>query len=169
MKTYIFWLRLSSLIIRATPWENVSLGICGQRRPRSACASRSLITLTESLNTTECMPQEQRPGWSFGHAQDDGAFCACSMAIFRLTWTIWWKCHGLQSPRWNGMSRYIVFLISSQKRILWVLSRWWIHVLRHPEIHYENTPTQIYRKVHLQKTEIFQIKNRYFSYFCSKT
>ena len=27
------------------------------------------------------------------------------------------------------------------------------------EIHYENTPIQIYRKFHLQKTEKFQIKN----------
>ena len=34
--------------------------------------------------------------------------------------------------------------------------------------HYENTPIQIYRKFHLQKTEIFQVKIS-FSYFCSKT
>ena len=27
------------------------------------------------------------------------------------------------------------------------------------EIHYENTPIQIYRKYHLQKNENFQIKN----------
>ena len=35
--------------------------------------------------------------------------------------------------------------------------------------HYENTPFQIYRKFHLQKTENFQIKKLwYVSYFCSK-
>ena len=34
--------------------------------------------------------------------------------------------------------------------------------------HYENTPIQIYRKFHLQKTEKFQMTNSIFSYFCSK-
>ena len=35
--------------------------------------------------------------------------------------------------------------------------------------HYENTPIQIYRKFHFQKTENLQIKKLwYFSYFCSK-
>ena len=41
--------------------------------------------------------------------------------------------------------------------------------IRANEVHYENTPIQIYRKFHLQKTENFQIKNLiFFSYFCSK-
>ena len=53
--------------------ENVSSGICGQRRPRSACASAQSdqglhYLLTESADTTECM---QRPGGYFAHAQDD--------------------------------------------------------------------------------------------------
>ena len=52
------------MIILATPWENVSPGICGERRPRSACASAQsgqgvYCPLTESLDTTECMNGEQ--------------------------------------------------------------------------------------------------------------
>ena len=35
-------------------------------------------------------------------------------------------------------------------------------------IHYENTPFQIYRKFHLQKLKISDKKLRYFSYFYSK-
>ena len=50
-------------------------GICGQRGPRSACASaqsdQSLHgPLTESLDTTGSMSDEQRPGFNFAHAQD---------------------------------------------------------------------------------------------------
>ena len=46
--------------------KNVSSGICGQRRPRSDCASAQSdqglrCPLTDSLNTTECMNAEQRP------------------------------------------------------------------------------------------------------------
>ena len=61
----------------AAQCENVSSGICGQRKPRSACASaqtdRDLnCSLLEWLNSTECMNGEQRPGgWYFAHAQDD--------------------------------------------------------------------------------------------------
>ena len=33
--------------------------------------------------------------------------------------------------------------------------------------HYENTPIQIYRKFHLQKTEIFQVKNSDFFFHIS--
>ena len=48
-------------------FENVYTGIFGQRRPRSACAiaqsDRGLhFPLTKSLDTTECMNGEQRPG-----------------------------------------------------------------------------------------------------------
>ena len=44
--------------------ENVSSGICGQRRSRSACASAQSdqglqCPLTDSLDTTECMTGEQ--------------------------------------------------------------------------------------------------------------
>ena len=48
----------------------------GQSRPRSACTSTQSdqglhCLLTESLDTTECMNGEQRPGWYFAHVQDD--------------------------------------------------------------------------------------------------
>ena len=44
--------------------------------PRSACASAQSdeglhCPLTKSLDTTECMTGEQRPGCYFAHAQDD--------------------------------------------------------------------------------------------------
>ena len=68
----------------AAPCENVSLGICGQRRPRSDCASAQSdqglhCPLTESLGNTECMNREQRRGY-FAHAQDDlnlRVLCMC--------------------------------------------------------------------------------------------
>ena len=76
--------------------ENLSYGICGERRPRSACASAQSdqglhCPLTESLDTTECINGEQRLGRYFVHAQDDlnlHIFCACSKALFRLTRSI---------------------------------------------------------------------------------
>ena len=51
-------------------------GICGQRWPRSACASVQLdqglySPLTESLDTRECMNGEQKSGRFFAHALDD--------------------------------------------------------------------------------------------------
>ena len=51
---------------RAAPSKNMSSGICGQRRPRSACASAQAdqglhCLLTESLDTTKCMNGEQQP------------------------------------------------------------------------------------------------------------
>ena len=54
----------------------MSSGMCGQRRPRSACASAQSdqglhCPLTESLDTIECMNGEQKPGWYLAHAQDD--------------------------------------------------------------------------------------------------
>ena len=56
--------------------QKVSLGICRQRRPRSACASAQSdqglhCPLTESLDTTECMNGDQRPEWYLAHVQDD--------------------------------------------------------------------------------------------------
>ena len=65
-----------------------------------------------------------------------------------------------------------VLIVLSQN----VVFRTWCSVDKHclpvntrTQIHYENTPIQMYRKFHLQKTEIFQIKNSdIFSYFCSK-
>ena len=50
--------------ILAEPRENVSSGICGQRRPRSDCADAQSdlglhFPLTESLSTTECINGKQ--------------------------------------------------------------------------------------------------------------
>ena len=46
--------------------KNVSSGICGQRRPRSTCASAHdqglHCPLSVSMDTIECMNTEQRPG-----------------------------------------------------------------------------------------------------------
>ena len=54
-------------ITRATLSENLSSGICGQRRPRSACANAQSDQglrrlLTESLDTIEYMNGEQMHG-----------------------------------------------------------------------------------------------------------
>ena len=51
----------------ASPCENLSSGICGQRRPWSDCADAQseqglYCPLTESLDTAECMNGEQMPG-----------------------------------------------------------------------------------------------------------
>ena len=60
----------------AVSFENASSGICGQRRPRSDCASAQSDQglrrpLTESLDTIACITGEQRLGGYFAHAQDD--------------------------------------------------------------------------------------------------
>ena len=66
-------------------------GICGQRRPRSACAFAQsdqglLCPSTESLATTKCINESKGPGDTFVHAQDDlCAYCACPKALFRFT------------------------------------------------------------------------------------
>ena len=64
--------------IRAAPCEDVSEGtkICGQRMPRSACASAQAdqglrCPLTESLGTLESINEEQMPGRDIAHAWDD--------------------------------------------------------------------------------------------------
>ena len=65
---------LCSLIVRAAPCGNVSVSICRQRRPRSACASMQSdqgihCPQTESLDTIECFNGEQMPNYSFDMAQ----------------------------------------------------------------------------------------------------
>ena len=68
VRTYGGWKLRIWLITWFYNWaalcENVSLGICGQRRPRSACASAQSdqglhFPLTESLDTTDYMNDEQ--------------------------------------------------------------------------------------------------------------
>ena len=72
----------------------MSSGICGQRRPRSACASaQSDQDLHSPLtDTTKCMNREQRPGLYFAHAQADlnlrmfeGTFSVDAKHIWRVT------------------------------------------------------------------------------------
>ena len=60
------------------PFDYVSSGILGQRRPRSACASAQsdqglCCPQTESLDTIECFNGEKMPGLDFkiAHVQDD--------------------------------------------------------------------------------------------------
>ena len=54
----------------SAPWENVTSGICGQRRPRSACTSAQSdqglpCPQTELLYSTECLNGKQMPGCTF--------------------------------------------------------------------------------------------------------
>ena len=60
------------ILTKATPYKNVSSGICRQGRSRSDCASAQsdqdlCCLLTESINTTEYLNGEQRCGWYFAH------------------------------------------------------------------------------------------------------
>ena len=60
----------------ALPCEDRSSGIFEQRRSRQACTSAQSdqglhCPLTKSVDTTECMNGQQRPGCYFAHAQDD--------------------------------------------------------------------------------------------------
>ena len=55
------------------PCQNMSSGICGQGRPRSACvdvqSDQSLYCLlTESLDIIECINGELMPGLDFAYA-----------------------------------------------------------------------------------------------------
>ena len=104
------------------PGENVSSGICVQRRPRSACASAQSdqglpCPLTESLDITECMTREQRPGWYFAHAQNElnlhmfvGTFSPDATHYGRRVynsyndfnkWLNTWEYYRIVSPSWN--------------------------------------------------------------------
>ena len=64
------------LNICVAPCQNVSASICGQRRPRSACASAQAdqdlrYPLTESLDAIECNNRKQTPGSDFAHAWNE--------------------------------------------------------------------------------------------------
>ena len=61
--------------IRTAPCKNVSAGICGQQRPRSACAYAQsdqglCCPLTESLDKIKCINGDQMPGCDFAHTSD---------------------------------------------------------------------------------------------------
>ena len=70
---------LSYIMVQNINWVsscgNVSSGICGQRRPRSVCASAQSdqglhCPFPESLDTMECINGEQKPRWNLTHAHD---------------------------------------------------------------------------------------------------
>ena len=91
----------------AAPCETVPLGICGQRRPRSACASTQSdqglrCPQTEWLDTIDCFNGEQKPGWHFAHVQDGMnmyIFRACSKGL--LAWRRpFWRKHTARCVSW---------------------------------------------------------------------
>ena len=62
-----------------TTCKNMSFGICGQQRPRSACASAQSdqdlrCPLAESLDAIELINGERMPGWDFAHAWDESEY-----------------------------------------------------------------------------------------------
>ena len=75
----------------AVPCENLSLGIYGQRRLWSDCASaQSDLSLrcpqTDSSDTVKCINGEQMPGWEFDMCRKMWirTICACSKVRYRL-------------------------------------------------------------------------------------
>ena len=95
-KFHVVFNDLKNQDIWAAPCENVTLGKCGQRRPRSACASAQSdqglhCPLTESWDTIKCFNGDQMSGWDFAYMytymQDDVNPHIMRMfhGIFRLT------------------------------------------------------------------------------------
>ena len=73
---FILMKRYNQMVSAIIMWAKTSSGLCGKRRPRSACAfARSGQGLccpqTESLHTIEYFNGEQMPGWDFAHVPDD--------------------------------------------------------------------------------------------------
>ena len=66
----------------------------GPDKPVHPCSLIRGCSLTESLDTTECINREQSPGWYFVHAQDDLNLCILWMfeALFAS--------HGPYSVHW---------------------------------------------------------------------
>ena len=128
------------------PCENVSLGICGQRRHRSACTwSQSdqglLCPLTESLDTEQCISGEQMPRWDLVHAWDEcesAHFYVCWRTCFCLALPIWWlKENGYASKGNNYDTEIFASFLSGQvlffkKRFhfLWVITQCF-YILKH--------------------------------------
>ena len=113
----------------AAPCENVSLGICGQRRPRSACTSTQSdqglhCLLTESYDTTECMNGEQRLGWYFEHVQESRNLhiCACWKALFHLMWPTWSLDHSYIRRRTAEVYHQYLTIFHSSLTLLLALS-----------------------------------------------
>ena len=85
--------------IWAAPCKHVPSGIFGQHRPRSACASAQSdqglhCPQSVSLDTTDCINEEQRPRWLFAQAHDELSLRildACLKTLFRLTRPLYQK------------------------------------------------------------------------------
>ena len=73
----------------AARFGNLSSGICGQRRPRTDCASAQSdqglrCPLKESLDIKECINGEQMPGSDFTHGWDESESAHVAHARRRL-------------------------------------------------------------------------------------
>ena len=106
------------------PCKNVYLGICGQRRPRSALRIRAVDQglhwpLTKSLDITECIVQ--KPRRYFAHAQDNlnAQFAHVRRQLFRLTRFI---CRWALRQHWNVTFDFIICRLEKpNKQIVSVL------------------------------------------------
>ena len=144
-RSYTFHLRVFIYLIYlfffywVAPYETVSSDICGQRRPRSACASAQSdqglhCPLTESLDTAECMNGKQRPGWYFAHAQDDqnlriyrmfGGTFSLDTALVICLYT--WHTHIRTNTRMHSVRNCLIFhtfCFVFRKMIFNLLSSW---------------------------------------------
>ena len=90
------------------------MGICIHWKPRSTCtyaqSNQSFHYLqTESLDTTECMNGEQRPGWYFAHAEDDLNLILCVLkGTFSLKRPMYvWHWHTFQTSLTVISSQYV--------------------------------------------------------------
>ena len=99
--------------------KNVSLGICEQWRPRSACTSVQSdqglhCPLTESLGTIESMNGEQRHRWNFGHVKNDVNLSTVELQWLKPRWLIHhgWIEHVLESADFTGnLGRFSSFIL----------------------------------------------------------
>ena len=81
----------------AAPWK-MCLWAWGQWKPWSDCTSVQSdqglhYPLTKSLNTTECMNGEQKPGWCSAHWLAD--LNLCNLCMFSGTFFAWHGLYGL--------------------------------------------------------------------------
>ena len=107
------------------PCKNVSSGICGQWRQRSAYASMQSdqglhCLLAESLDATESMKGEQmKTPWYFGHVQGIWIcmFCACSKAFFSTWHSPFCICSSLQGVQSSLACNVLISYVPWSKNI----------------------------------------------------
>ena len=81
---------------------------------------------TESLDTTECMNGEHRPGWHIAHAEDDLNLCMLCMfeGMFCLRRPIW------DEIRCSSVTYVPIVVCSDYKMVMWAGSKyniWSLH------------------------------------------